>query len=224
MELTNADLPRVVNGTPDDPLEKRPFSFSFSRELVHAANVKVGVTPFTRNALNNPKVRHELEVDEVQISKPTQIYNEHQKNLAAARALQLNVAPMELALPRRYHPVVAPPSDRETVIRKLVEAKCTHSGMWINCAGAIAFNSEVMLEAGCEIIQQDLDSKLRSSADKLANFKELQSQTQRIVVRMRDEQIVSYSDLAKGEPKILVRFYHVAKGEKGITAYSTISK
>ena len=34
VELTNSDLPRVVNGKPTDPIEKRPFSRAFSKEKV----------------------------------------------------------------------------------------------------------------------------------------------------------------------------------------------
>ena len=34
VELTNFDLPRVVNGKPTDPIEKRPFSRAFSKEKV----------------------------------------------------------------------------------------------------------------------------------------------------------------------------------------------
>eukprot|EP00966_Prymnesium_polylepis_P272054 6285679-Prymnesium_polylepis.1 len=60
VELTNADLPRVVNGRHGDPTERRPFSHAFSAERVHAANVKVGAVPLTRAALHNPKVRKEL--------------------------------------------------------------------------------------------------------------------------------------------------------------------
>ena len=34
VELTNSDLPRIVNGKPSDPIEKRPFSRAFSKEKV----------------------------------------------------------------------------------------------------------------------------------------------------------------------------------------------
>ena len=224
VELTNADLPRVVNGRPDDPMEKRPFSYSFSRELVHAGNVKVGVVPFTRNALNNPKVRRELEDGEDAVgSTPNRVAASHERNLVAARTLKLNTTAMEIDLPRRYHPVVAPPSDMETVVRKLADAKCTQSGMWINC-GAVAFNGEAMLRAGCEVIRRDLDAKVTSAADKLATFVELKAAAQSIIDRMRDKQIVSYSDLGSGEPKALVRFYFTAKSEKGIAALSSVPK
>ena len=222
VELTNADLPRVVNSRPDDPIELRPFSYSFSRELVHAGNVKVGVVPFTRNALNNPKVRKELEPGSTS-GAVNEIAVQHKTNLAAASTLGLNTAVMQIDLPRRYHPVVAPPTDAETIVRKLAEAKCTQGAMWINC-GAVAFNSKVMIDAGCEIVQRDLDAKMNTATDKINAFGELKSSAEDITRRMRDEQIIAYSDLAAGKPKLLVRFYYTAKGEKGIGALSTVGK
>lgn len=66
VELTNYDLPRIVNGVhdPTGSVEKRPFSRAFSKDKVHAANRKVGAVPLTRAALDHPKVRRELEGDE----------------------------------------------------------------------------------------------------------------------------------------------------------------
>ena len=61
IELTNADLPRVVAGRPDDPLGLRPFSSAFNRDKVLKAAAKVGAVPLTRAALSQKKVRKELE-------------------------------------------------------------------------------------------------------------------------------------------------------------------
>ena len=59
VELTNADLPRIVKGREGDPIEKRPISFAFSREKVHGTNAKIGIVPLTRACLKHPKVRKE---------------------------------------------------------------------------------------------------------------------------------------------------------------------
>jgi len=129
VELSNADLPRVVNGDPEASAEKRPFSAVFAPELVHAANAKVGVCPLTRAALNHPKVRHELGADDDAIGMPRKVADAHVKNMAAARTLGLNTAPLEISVPRRYHPVVAERLPEEDVIRKLADAKCTQSSI-----------------------------------------------------------------------------------------------
>ena len=223
VELTNADLPRIVNGRPDDPIERRPLSFTFSREKVLNAHAKVGAVPLTRAALQNPKVRKELAPADDPAGIPATIAAAHAANMATGEELGLNVAAVQATLPRRWHPVVAPPTDAETIIRKLADAKCSHGAMWINC-GAIAFNADVVNRAGCEIAQRELNAKLDSASNKLSTFTELKSDADSILSRMRDEEIVSYDDLAPGEPKVLVRFYFTAKGEAGIAKYSKVGE
>ena len=126
IELTNADLPRIVNGRPGDPIELRPFSYAFSRKKVHGANAKVGAVPLTRAALLNPKVRKELLVQDTPQGAVAEINSAHKQNLAQARALALNTDVMEMELPRRFD-VVAPPTDEEEIIRKLKETGCTQA-------------------------------------------------------------------------------------------------
>ena len=53
VELTNFDLPRIVNGRHGDPDDRRPFSRAFDKVKVKAANTKVGAVPLTRAALLN---------------------------------------------------------------------------------------------------------------------------------------------------------------------------
>ena len=77
--------------------------------------------PFTRAALRNLKVRHELGADEVAGGVVQRIADDHQRNLAAARSLGLNTNVVEAELPRRFE-IVAPPTCEEEVIRKLIKA------------------------------------------------------------------------------------------------------
>ena len=94
VELTNADLPRVVNGRPGDPVEMRAFSRAFAPEKVRSANLKVGAVPLTRAALKNPKVRVEIEVGDDAPTAAQRVADEHAKKLAAARELGLNTDTM----------------------------------------------------------------------------------------------------------------------------------
>ena len=221
VELTNFDLPRVVNGRHGDPIERRPFSHAFRQERVAWGNRQVGAVPFTRAALNNPKVRKELDPSEEPDSVVRHINSEHQSNVAAAQLMGLTTAVVEAQLPRRYE-VVAPPTSEEDIIKKLVEGKCSQAAMWINC-GAVAFNSSVMNKAGCAVIQNDLDSKADKATGKLAQYDEAKREAQTIVTGMRAADIVNYADLEAGQPKALVRFYHVAKGEAGMSKYSSVA-
>eukprot|EP00966_Prymnesium_polylepis_P263726 6092623-Prymnesium_polylepis.1 len=224
VELTNTDLPRIVNGRPDDPPEMRPFSYSFTKLKVQGARDKVGAVPLTRAALRNSKVRKELDTTDTPGGTVAKVVAAHAKNMAACEKLGLNTDVLKVSLPRRYEmDVVAPPTSEEDIIRKLVDGKCSQTNMWINC-GAVAFNAAVVNKAGCAIIQNSLDTKLDSANSKLAAFRELQTSARSILSNMRDQQIVAYDDLSAGQPKTLVRFYHVAKGEAGIAKYSKVSE
>ena len=151
VELTNCDLPRIVNGRDGDDIERRPFSRAFAKEKVHAANAKVGAVPLTRAALLNPKVRKELERADEPCGIVQKIADAHTQNISAGQALGLQTASMEIDLPRRYLPLVAPPTAEEQVITKLVEGRCSAGSIWVNC-GAVAFNAAVVNKAGCAIL------------------------------------------------------------------------
>ena len=220
VELNNADLPRVVNGRDGNPVERRPFSRAFSKEKIAWANAKVGVVPFTRAALNNPKVRDELEQEEAAGGVVREIADAHALHVQAGTQLGLNTSVVESQLPRRFD-VVAPPTAEEEVILKLVEGRCSQAAMWVNC-GAVAFNANVMNKAGLAIVEGELDAKADKAAGKLASFDEVKDAAQEILTRMRDKEIVAYDDLEPGEPKLLVRFYFVAKGETGVSKYSSV--
>ena len=51
----------------------------------------------------------------------------------------VNTAVVDQQLPRRFE-IAAPPTNEEEVIRRLVDAKCSTTAMWVKC-GAVAFNS-----------------------------------------------------------------------------------
>jgi len=58
--LGNRDLARIVNGSPNDPIELRPYDYIFTLENIIATWIKVGFMPMTANAVNDPKVMYEL--------------------------------------------------------------------------------------------------------------------------------------------------------------------
>ena len=60
MTLSNYDLAPIVNGFPGDPIEMRSFDYCFQEESILKSWIAVGFLPMTRNAINDPKVRREL--------------------------------------------------------------------------------------------------------------------------------------------------------------------
>jgi hypothetical protein len=221
VQLTNFDLPRIVNGRQQDPDERRPFSRAFSKEKVHAANAKVGAVPLTRAALLNPRVRKELGPADEPGGVAKRIADAHAEHLVLGQELGLQTEAMEISLPKRFEQLVAPPTAEEEVISKLVEGRCSAGSIWVNC-GAVAFNSAVVNKAGCTILENELALKADKASGKLALFTELKGVAETILTRMRDEQTMCYDDLAAGEPKSLLRFYFNAKNLTGIAKHASI--
>jgi hypothetical protein len=60
LNLDFNDLATIVNGRPEDIAGDRPFNFNFTKEKILWSWAKVGFVPFTRNCLNNKRVRKEL--------------------------------------------------------------------------------------------------------------------------------------------------------------------
>jgi hypothetical protein len=61
VSFSNLDLANLVNGWPGDPIEFWPFDCHFTAKgIIKSWIVAVGFPPMTGNAVNDPKVRHEL--------------------------------------------------------------------------------------------------------------------------------------------------------------------
>ena len=50
----------IVNGEEDDPIDMKPFDKFFSKVMILRSWFKIGLVPFTRECLQNKKVRHKL--------------------------------------------------------------------------------------------------------------------------------------------------------------------
>ena len=60
LSLDFKDLAIIVNGVDGDSISDRPFDCHFLEEKILNSWAKVGFVPFSRNCINNPKVRREL--------------------------------------------------------------------------------------------------------------------------------------------------------------------
>ncbi len=58
--LSNDDIPRIINGCPNDPIEKNPFSLCDTLRKIFNSWTKVCFAPFTRNSLTHKKNCHTL--------------------------------------------------------------------------------------------------------------------------------------------------------------------
>ncbi len=59
-DLSNDDLPAIINGHPNDLQERCPFDLCATPQKIFKSWLKVGFVPFTCNALKHKKVRHML--------------------------------------------------------------------------------------------------------------------------------------------------------------------
>ena len=57
VSLSRRSLGEILNGTPEDPLNDRPFSSTFTRTNILSAWQAVGAVPFTRASLRNAPLR-----------------------------------------------------------------------------------------------------------------------------------------------------------------------
>jgi hypothetical protein len=55
-----SDLAMIVNGVSGDPIQDQPFDCHFTKAKIVGSWEKIGFVPFTRNCLQNSKVRREL--------------------------------------------------------------------------------------------------------------------------------------------------------------------
>jgi hypothetical protein len=60
LNLDFIDLATIVNGNPEDNEYDKPFDLVFTKTKILRSWAKVGLVPFTRNCLNDKKVRKEL--------------------------------------------------------------------------------------------------------------------------------------------------------------------
>ncbi len=59
VKLEGNDLAFIVNGRPDDPIELRPFDFTFTKERIWKSWCNIGWIPMIRKCFEHPEVRKE---------------------------------------------------------------------------------------------------------------------------------------------------------------------
>jgi outer membrane translocation and assembly module TamA len=147
------DLATIVDGNKDDDLSMKPFTKNFTREKIVNAWAKIGFVPFTRNCLNDKKVRHELGQADVN----TVIETLHAKyvNLVAVvedQGLNQGVFDASISVAVRLERSV----DEDEQVRQLLAQKgaFSASALW-NVCGTRVGNARVALRAQREQIAID---------------------------------------------------------------------
>lgn len=153
LSLGFEDLATIVDGKADDDVSMKPFTKIFTREKILRSWAKVGFVPFTRNCLNDKKVRHELGQAHVNddIENLQRIYIDL---VTAAEDQGLNEGVFTSSIPVAIR--LARVVDEDEQVRQLLVQKgaFSASALW-NVCGTRVGNARVVLRAQKEQIAID---------------------------------------------------------------------
>ena len=169
ISLSNDDLPRMINGRPEDPIEKIPFNRTFKIERIQKSWENVGFLPFTRKCLTNNKVRSELgqtNPDE----KLENLVKEYERLKIDLAAEGHNSECFDESIPTASK--VAREETEEKMIQNLVDRGSTFSayGLFMN-TGNMMITSNSLLKASRKIL---LDREKDKVEKEIANVVEVQ--------------------------------------------------
>ena len=102
VSFSNLDLGNLMNGLPGDPIEKQSFDCHFTAKRIINTLIAVGFLPMTGNAVNDPKVRHELgDVGPPEAAIYRKALNkEYRKTVRVLTGMGFNGGVMDVNLPK----------------------------------------------------------------------------------------------------------------------------
>eukprot|EP00966_Prymnesium_polylepis_P331439 7386996-Prymnesium_polylepis.1 len=181
VRLNNNDLPRVVNGRPDDPISKRPFARHFTESKIVASVKKLGLYPIdAEQACKHPKVRDDTK-RAGKVNPAEALQAELSKNLAELAKLGVNTKALKVPTKKREAPIeeanIAGPAEYERAYAKLVADGVTSTNIWITL-GAVAFNSAEVIAAELERVRVLEHGKQQTAYGNQQKFLALQSEAE----------------------------------------------
>jgi hypothetical protein len=169
VSFSNLDLANLVNGWPDDPVELRPFDYHFTTERIIKTWIAVGFLPMTGNAVNDPKVRHELgdggAPPEAAIRMKA-LNMEYRKTARVLTGMGFNGAMLDVKLQKVK--AAAAFEDNEAKIQYLVENRLINKAGGLYKTGTIVANCHVVNEGNrrvAELEKKAKEVKLMKKAD-----------------------------------------------------------
>jgi hypothetical protein len=164
VSLDFSDLATVVNGVDGDVITDRPFDCNFSRAKILASWAKIGFVPFTRNCVNNIKVRKELgqNVRDLELEDLQMRYDVVVDVVEAER--RLNPGIFDATIPSAVH--VDRAATKELQVQELLKGgkAFSESGLWNMCDSRIG-NAGVTLRAQKRQheINEEVDKKTQAN-------------------------------------------------------------
>ena len=167
INLGNRDLGHMVNGYEGDVIKVRPFDYCFQKQRIIHTWKKVGFIPMTANAVNDPKVRHELGVGgapAVEQERLKALVIDYGAKSDGLNAIGLNGDLLDLE-PRVVVDNTVPEDEEEQALDIVKNKGMTKAGRLYK-AGAIVANSRVVLRAHEIAQEQERSAALKKEYDK----------------------------------------------------------
>ena len=169
VSFSNLNLANLVNGWPEDPIELRPFDFHFTAEGIIKSWISVGFLPMTGNAVNDPKVRHELgdggAPPEAAIRMKA-LSVEYRKTARVLTGMGFNGAVLDVKLPKAKKAVVY--EDNEARIQHMIDNRCMNKAGGLFKTGLIVANCLAVNECNRRVAYMDMQ-KSEAAATKKAD-------------------------------------------------------
>ena len=234
INLTNDDIPRIVNGKPGAPLAQRPFEYSLGPEKVGEAWDAVGAVStegwVTRAAMNHPKVRGggEDESGETKGKSPEEWRAALDGAAEEAAEQGFNVTIFKVyTKPKggkggrgqgkvRTPANVAPSTAEEDELQEDLDSGCYNGWAVYHKAAARGCWTDEVLMPMLTNIREDKEKKLTTKATKDEAFEKLQEEVVDIVESTISIEILTTPSLAK-----ITRYIFQAIGQTG---YSSVVK
>ena len=168
VNLGNLDLGNMVNGYEGDKIKMRPFDYCFQKQTIINTWKKVGFIPMTANAVNDPKVRHELGEGGAPAAEQERLealVTDYAAKSDGLTAIGFNGDLLDLE-PRVVDDGDDVPSDEEEQALGIVLNKGMTKAGRLYKAGIVVANSRVILRAHEIAQEQEADAKQKKEYQK----------------------------------------------------------
>ena len=218
--LDFCDLGRVINGRPEDPVEKRPFCKSFTSAKILASTRRLGLSPIDlRTALAHPRVRDDS-ADGSRNDAHEQLRETSRETLSQLAAIGVNSQVLEVHAPAQPpQAFVAPPSEYEARWKAVKAAGGSAGAHWA-AVGPKAFNAPDVVLPALERLEEKAADKSQREQLKANNFAALRDAVQEIIDDMVEEQ-EEYCERTVADLKLLVSYHFQARAATGASAHTT---
>ena len=204
VSLHQEDIPKIVNGSPGDPIDQRPFNKCFTPSRIKKCWSNIGLSPFTMNALTNKKIRHELGQSSIKtdryiiaVQTPPQevaeanssinaLNEEYQAIKAKLKDEGFNHEIFDVDIPHAYK--AERKDTEEEQVEQLVKKGATFSasGIFMN-TGSMLITSDALLSASKQVLDN------RNKKQQAQNDKALEK-----VQVAKTKALVAYDTFKKG--------------------------